>query len=376
MNLDGARNAQIEILKDIFHFSYMPDRGEGSQAYVDPDYDELVVTYGSPPFPSNSQNLPIEPLLSKRSPRAARARLASKRSKATDNIAIGISAKQGENNLRIIAFYQNHRLKQHPILRSLQSRFENEVDMVYTGRPRTFPAWHFDRKNPLQPGASIGHPSTTAGTLGCFVKHKVDGTLGVLSNNHVLANVNAAAIGDSILQPGPSDGGTNSDSIATLRDYAPILFAGLPNTVDCAWAALDGSRFITPSSIIDSARLHVSSIASTNPVTLMPLDTVIKIGRTTGYTQGEVTAVLTANLQVDMGSGLSARFDDVTEIESLADTRFSDGGDSGSIILRRDGAPGALLFAGSKTGGHRGKGITFANPLDIVLNALDLEIVI
>ena len=54
MNLDGARNAQIEILKDIFHFSYMPDCGEGSQAYVDPDYDELVVTYGSPPFPSNS----------------------------------------------------------------------------------------------------------------------------------------------------------------------------------------------------------------------------------------------------------------------------------------------------------------------------------
>ena len=97
----------------------------------------------------------------------------------------------------------------------------------------------------------------------------------------------------------------------------------------------------------------------------MPLDTVIKIGRTTGYTQGEVTAVLTANLQVDIGSGLSARFDDVTEIESLADTRFSDGGDSGSIILRRDGAPGALIFAGSKIGGHRGKGITCTNPLDI-----------
>ena len=108
----------------------------------------------------------------------------------------------------------------------------------------------------------------------------------------------------------------------------------------------------------------------------MPGDRVIKIGRTTGYTQGEVTTAFTVNLEVQMGTGLTARFDDVVQIESLTCNRFSDNGDSGSVILTHDGKPGGLLFAGTKEGGFRRHGITFANPLDIVLNALNLDLVI
>ncbi len=57
----------------------------------------------------------------------------------------------------------------------------------------------------------------------------------ILSNNHVLANSNTAAIGDPILQPGSHDGGTlTNDHIADLADFIPISIAGLPSECNIA----------------------------------------------------------------------------------------------------------------------------------------------
>ena len=58
----------------------------------------------------------------------------------------------------------------------------------------------------VQCGVSVGHPSITAGTLGCLVQDAARRHRYILSNNHVLANCNSAALGASILQPGPADG--------------------------------------------------------------------------------------------------------------------------------------------------------------------------
>src|SRR5687768_16576188 len=55
------------------------------------------------------------------------------------------------------------------------------------------------RVRPLRPGLSVAHPSVSAGTLGGFVR--VGGRLALLSNNHVIAASDAAAIGDAVLQP-------------------------------------------------------------------------------------------------------------------------------------------------------------------------------
>ncbi|KXK54437.1 MAG: hypothetical protein UZ13_00154 [Chloroflexi bacterium OLB13] len=59
----------------------------------------------------------------------------------------------------------------------------------------------------IPPGVSIGHFAITAGTLGAVVKDRITGEKLLLSNNHVFANSNDAQVGDSILQPGPADGG-------------------------------------------------------------------------------------------------------------------------------------------------------------------------
>ena len=82
------------------------------------------------------------------------------------------------------------------------------------------------RLRPARPGCSIGHYQITAGTLGCLVKR--GDQVYILSNNHVLANSNAAQLGESIWQPGKYDGGTSADQIATLEQFIRIGFPGDP----------------------------------------------------------------------------------------------------------------------------------------------------
>src|SRR5262249_33637307 len=56
------------------------------------------------------------------------------------------------------------------------------------------------------------------------VKDKSTGGLLILSKNHVLANCNDALVGDSILQPGAIDGGTDADVVARLERFIKLKF--------------------------------------------------------------------------------------------------------------------------------------------------------
>ena len=75
-----------------------------------------------------------------------------------------------------------------------------KTDVIEVGRIVAYN--HKARYRPCPAGVSIGHYQVTAGTFGVVVKDlKTDRRL-ILSNNHVLANSNDAAVGDPILQPG------------------------------------------------------------------------------------------------------------------------------------------------------------------------------
>jgi hypothetical protein len=100
---------------------------------------------------------------------------------------------------------------------------------------------------------------------------------------------------------------------------------------------------------------------------------VAKLGRTTGLTRGRVTAFELDNVTVNFDLG-TLRFDNQVEIEGEGSTPFSAGGDSGSLIVGEDLRGVALLFAGSDQGGANGQGLTYANPLHAVLDALKMEI--
>lgn len=211
-------------------------------------------------------------------------------------------------------------------------------------------------------GLSVGHVAITAGTLGCLVRRRGASTQDhfILSNNHVLANSNAASIGDIILEPGPLDGGAAFPPIADLTDFEPLDFTGSPNAIDAAIAKVRNSGDVLPDIAGGIARVA----PKTMPAALY--QSVRKHGRTTLHTIGVVMDVA-ADIKVRFGTNL-AHFEDQLAITGVGGA-FSNGGDSGSLIVdavtRR--AVG-LLFAG-------GAGTTFANPIDIVLNRFKVNII-
>lgn len=230
---------------------------------------------------------------------------------------------------------------------------------------------HRARHRPAPGGVSVGHVSITAGTLGSRAigltapwnnRHLI------LSNNHVLANSNAGRVGDSIVQPGPADGGRHpGDQIAVLARWVPINFGGAANLVDAAfgWAwheRIRGGQYY----LSGGAAAYYSTGSAPLAASLGLL--VGKSGRTTGLTQGRVTQI-GVSVNVNYGGGRVALFRNQIAIQSVNSNPFSAGGDSGSLIWHwaTGVRPVGLLFAG-------GGGTTFANPIAAVLSALDIRL--
>jgi hypothetical protein len=264
---------------------------------------------------------------------------------------------------------------------------EVKTDVVETGVIRALQG-HKDRWRPAPGGVSIGHADITAGTLGCLVTR--DGELCILSNNHVLANSNAAQRGDPIIQAGRYDGGTLNDQIATLEDFIPINFGASAATCPTAkglesllnWLAkLLGSSHrvmafqeVPDRNLVDAAIarplsedlvekriLEIGVPRGTRKATLGTQ--VKKSGRTTGFTTGRITQIHVTS-QVSYGEGQNAVFED-----QLMAGAMSQGGDSGSAVLDEEDFVVGLLFAGSDA-------TTIINPIQFVLEALNVEIAI
>ncbi|PRY14056.1 hypothetical protein [Kineococcus rhizosphaerae] len=217
---------------------------------------------------------------------------------------------------------------------------------------------------PLHPGLSIAQRDVTAGTLGGFVRIEGSDGLYALSNNHVLANSDQAALEDPVLQPGPYDGGTAADRVGRLA-RAVALDAGGGNAVDAAIALLEDDQ-------VDLEYPVGRLVGWTDPDDEVAVE---KVGRTTGWTKGRISAIELDDVAVQYPVGVVS-FDGQIEVEGDAGA-FSAGGDSGSLVYRPDTRQAVgLLFAGSERGGANGAGLTFCNPIGLVLSALGATLVL
>lgn len=288
-------------------------------------------------------------------------------------VALGV-ARRGRRDYRLAVRVQRRSVLTTGYIEILRRRARSEVDVRYVGYVGKLKAARppaQTRQRPLRIGLSIGHYAITAGTLGAFVRRRDSGEPRILSNNHVLANENRARRDDPVLQPGAYDGGRiPRDRVGGLAEFVRLSKSRV-NYVDCALATIDAPVRFTPDAIRGHGKLRG---VLADPVDVDEI--VAKLGRTTGFTRGRVTAFELDNVVVGYDAG-NLRFDDQIEIEGADSGPFSDGGDSGSVIFTATGHQAvALLFAGGDTGGSNGAGLTYANPIATVLGRLRAELLL
>lgn len=243
------------------------------------------------------------------------------------------------------------------LVRYFTEAARDEVDVQVVKGAIAYQSSPRDRHRPIVGGVSIGHPSVEAGTITCFVKTPAD-RVEVLSANHVIAAANAGRQGDPVLQPGPFDqGNVDDDRIGELTAIVPLVL-GQPNRVDAALCSLDdGIEAHAPTGRVVA---DMATIASTTDV--------IKTGRTTGRTQGTVSAFELDGLLIFIaGLGL-VEFDGLVEIDG-DDQPFSQPGDSGALITD----PTERLCIAMLLGGDGGR-VTWGVPLATILGTLEVSL--
>jgi hypothetical protein len=238
------------------------------------------------------------------------------------------------------------------------------------------------RYRPVRGGVSIGpESSVSAGTLGGWACDNTDDTIVLLSNNHVISNLDTMPAAGRIVQPGRLDGGTlPGDVIGDLKRHIALATvanpptAGLPavTQVDAAVGTIDVAR---QDQVVDigPAVYEVQAPA-------VDMD-VQKRGRTTRLTtNGRITSVNgTFNVTYRNRTRLG-RIANTFVVTSTDGNEFSRPGDSGSLIFNQ--AEGqvqgtrpvvGLLYAGGTLGD--GTPVTLGNDINAVFGALNLSTV-
>lgn len=288
------------------------------------------------------------------------------------NFAVGLAPGVAETHYRVAIRAPAPESVTERDLRLIQRFAGDDYDLRYTGTiaPLTGASSAPSGSAPvLRIGDSIAHCRCTAGTLGFFARRTIDGVVGLVSNNHVIALEDEGKEGDEIVHPGPMDGGdAGSRVVAHLAGGYPTIHRKQAR-VDCAFALLVESLDFDPHTLGSAGRVTLASavIDLTEPVA--------KIGRTTQLTHGTITAFELDDLPV-MYSQKRIRFFGQIEVQSTDDDPFSKGGDSGSLVFTHPrGVPVGIVFAGSAMGGKDKIPLTYVNPIDAVLTSLGVGFV-
>ncbi|HEY2418868.1 MAG TPA: hypothetical protein VGH84_13175, partial [Steroidobacteraceae bacterium] len=225
-----------------------------------------------------------------------------------------------------------------------------------------------------------------SGTLGALVQDN-SGKQYLLSNNHVLARSDHAAVGDAIVQPGlidnnctPSGEGPGTVPVGALATWLPLkspqtnadaaLAQVASRTVDATGAILElGGR--QADGTLAPAPPGISSTGGKGESAGLQMK-VAKSGRTTGLTCGSISAV-SLDVSVDYYRDCAETRPYLTKLftnqVAMSGDRFSDAGDSGALVVDASNAePVGLFFAGGTDAAGVGQGV--ANPAPDVLSEL------
>lgn len=196
------------------------------------------------------------------------------------------------------------------------------------------------------------------GTLGAMVRDRATGAAMALTNFHVACVNNSWSVGDRMVQQSLVDGGSAAGQFGSLSR------ATLSDQVDGAVVTVDATKPWT-------ASVHgVGGVAGHTAATVGTA--VQKRGRTTEHTFGSVVSTdLTVSINYGSDVGVHTFHHQIRiDTDTTRSTRFSDRGDSGSVILDNNRNVVGLLFGGATDGS-----MTFANPIQSVLDELGVDMV-
>lgn len=327
--------------------------------------------------------------------RTQRGRLLAKQNVV--GVGIGVKEKGGrKTGLTVLTVLVKRKLPEAELMEA--HRVPKEIggvrtDVIEVGE-LTLLALRTDRHRPAPAGVSVGHYKITAGTLGAVVRDRATGARLILSNNHVLANMTdgrdgRAARGDAVLQPGRYDGGRLRDGIGKLERFVPLhrrvevqsagcrYFKKSRRVVNSLIRLVSGGyelrlvRVRRRENLVDAAVARPLSDSDLDPDVLdlgpvagvrkahvgMP---VVKSGRTSGVTRGEVR-VIDATVRVGLGDLGYGMFTD-----QIVTTPMGQPGDSGSLVLTEDRRVVGLLSAGSES-------VTICSGIQNVMALLEIE---
>ncbi|MEP6960864.1 MAG: hypothetical protein ABI995_02240 [Acidobacteriota bacterium] len=211
------------------------------------------------------------------------------------------------------------------------------------------------KRTPIESGFSVGHVKITAGTVGAIVRKGTK--LYILSNSHVLADSGRGKAGDAILYPGKFDGGKKAtDVIAKLSAFGKFTKGGsLVNLIDAAIAEILPARAADVAVKIPGTKAPLAMIAPKREMV------VTKRGRTTETSTGRI---------IDTDFRFVLTYPGVGEIgftHQVLCERYTDGGDSGSLVIdTKSKKIVGLHFAGAEGG-------SVFNPISEVIAALGFQ---
>ena len=137
----------------------------------------------------------------------------------TQDIALGVAPRPDEHGYQLAVLVQNRRLLRSDLVEKIVRRARREAEIAYIGRQVAL----WTRVAIILCVLCSTSPANVnfSGTLGCFCRDNVTSTIGILSNNHVLATVNTLPAGTSIIQQSGGDTGNSAtDIIATLTRFS------------------------------------------------------------------------------------------------------------------------------------------------------------
>jgi hypothetical protein len=247
-----------------------------------------------------------------------------------------------------------------------------------------------------------------SGTLGALIEDAGKREY-ILSNNHVLAKSDHAAVGDAIIQPGlidnnctPLGESSGVQSVASLTGWLPLR--SRQTNADAAIAQIT-SRVVDPGGNIlelggrqgdgtlAAAPPGISSTGGRGETATLDLH-VAKSGRTTGLTCGGISAIdldVTVDYYLDCAETRPYFTKTFHHQLGLSGNQFSDAGDSGALVVDAVNAePVGLYFAGgtdflgvsqgvanpaadvlSELGAHTGGSYTFVGGADHAVSCLN-----